>query len=243
MNILSNDQEIDVPLRREEGTRPKKSVQIAPSFSLDEIEEHFHTNRDNIDQMFVVAESFSSEGKSTLAQEMWRYQIVLMDSLIDHFMHEITKYGMGKIFNKEWAANNDYKETKIQIECLHECLESQENSNAIFLEYINDIFRKYTFMNYKQIIKQFSLLNLDKNKIANESFPESAQNTDPNRALAEFLKVLYERRNQIAHQADFKAQTHEKEEIEKEFVRDMFDKTKRFVEAVINNIKEKDTME
>lgn len=46
------------------------------------------------------------------------------------------------------------------------------------------------------------------------------------------LKALYARRNQIAHQADRKHSTAEKEDIDQKFVQEALDTVKRFVDAV-----------
>lgn len=78
---------------RPEESRERRTIHIV-SFELDEIMLHFEENIENITHHFTVADQLWAENHSEAAKDIWRSQILFLESALDFYIHEITKYGM-----------------------------------------------------------------------------------------------------------------------------------------------------
>lgn len=78
---------------RKESTR-NKNIPSVVKFNLDEIHFHYQDSISSINEMFALADELLMSSKETQAKNIWRAQIVFLDSAFDYFMHEITKYGL-----------------------------------------------------------------------------------------------------------------------------------------------------
>lgn len=81
---------------RKELSRPKQ-IKI---FEIEDIEKHFSENIESIENSFLIANALIEEGYIEEAKDIWRSQIVFLDSAFDFYMHEITKLGIVSMFNE-----------------------------------------------------------------------------------------------------------------------------------------------
>lgn len=82
---------------RLEDTREKKISRII-KFELDEIKFHFIEDISAIREQFNVYDKLIKEENHKCAELILRSQIVLLVSAFDFYLHEITNFGVNKIF-------------------------------------------------------------------------------------------------------------------------------------------------
>lgn len=86
--------------QRKEATREKRQIQIVRNvqFELNEIKKHFSDSLQNIKNQFVITEGLMELGKVDECKQIWRAQIVFLESILDFYIHELTKYAMLAMF-------------------------------------------------------------------------------------------------------------------------------------------------
>jgi hypothetical protein len=89
-----------------------------------------------------------------------------------------------------------------------------------------------TYLAPEPLGKQLSLIGMKLDDICKKAFPKIKGQTYVKGQ--ERLKALFNRRNQIAHQADRKHTNAEKDEIDKNYVQESIDFVTKFIEAVHN---------
>lgn len=82
---------------RQEGTR-EKAAPVIVRFCLNEIEEHFDENLRYIREQFSMADELFESGKEEESRNIWRAQIVFLESAFDFYLHELTKFGLSEMF-------------------------------------------------------------------------------------------------------------------------------------------------
>ena len=168
---------------RQQDTRNKKVIKIPTDLS--KIQNDFDINIGNVENKFTLADTLKN-GNLSSAKDIWRSQIVFLDSTLDFYVHEITKYGMSKIINDEWETTYDFKKYKVSMEFAKTIINSPENL-SLFLEEIDKINQRLCFMYSENIKQQLKLIGVS------VSFNNDEVAT---------INNLYKRRNEIAHQAD-----------------------------------------
>ncbi len=168
---------------RQQDTRNKKVIKI--STDLSKIQDDFDINIKNVENKFALTDALKN-GNLSSAEDIWRSQIVFLDSTLDFYIHEITKYGMSKIINDEWETTYDFKKYKVSMEFAKTIINSPENL-SLFLEEIDKINQRLCFMYSENIKQQLKLIGVS------VSFNNDEVAT---------INNLYKRRNEIAHQAD-----------------------------------------
>ena len=163
---------------------------------------------------------------------------MFLDSALDFYVHEITKYGMKKMFDGQWERNDKYLDFKINLDALHTI--SELNEKEFFNDIINKSISAETFMEFNSIKKQINMIGLDINVIAKSTFYKKGDSTSPINKMKEFLNKLYYRRNRIAHQSDRDPLTSVRSDIDMEFVRYNIDIVVRIVSSIDNEIEKKD---
>ena len=197
-------------------SRPSNTItfpQIA--FDLQPILDRFNSNIADIRSHFQTADDLLAlqPPKQTAAEDIWRSQIVFLDSALDFYIHEIVKYGIVKMFNGDWTESNDYKKMKVRLGFAVD-LAQNPNSASKLLEEI-DVMNKYScFMGAKKLKEQLVFIDVN----------YSLRNSDKN-----LLNDLYNRRNQIAHQSDRISGQQQKQSITKDYVEDFINKIVNFV--------------
>lgn len=168
---------------RQQDTRNKEVIKIPTD--LAKIQDDFDINIKNVKNKFALTDALKN-GNLSSAEDIWRSQIVFLDSTLDFYIHEITKYGMSKIINDEWETTSDFKKYKVSMEFAKTIINSPENL-SLFLEEIDKINQRLCFMYSENIKQQLKLIGVS------VSFNNDEVAT---------INNLYKRRNEIAHQAD-----------------------------------------
>lgn len=222
---------------RKENTRPKIQPNVIV-FPLEEIKEHFDENMLHIHQQYLVAQTLIDAGKITDGENIWRSQIIFLDSAFDFYLHEITKFGLEKIFSGDWEKTEKYNNLKVKMPYVEHALENPDDS-VWFTEYINNEFSRMPMMAYEAVKDQLNLLGLDIQEVADKAFFLQGATEKTRDKLKRRLNELYARRNLIAHQSDRKAHNAEREPISKEIVESFTDDIQKVVEAIHNVALEK----
>ena len=112
---------------------------------------------------------------------------------------------------------------------VEEGLKNPESTEWLF-ERLNTRFSAETYLHPEPLGKQLSLLGMKLDDICKKAFPKI--NGQTYIKGQERLKALFNRRNQIAHQADRKHTNAQKEDIDQAFVKESIDWVIKFVEAI-----------
>ena len=97
---------------RIENVRPKNPIRSP--ITISDVRKHFDENLKDVKDKFGLAQN---ELKANLrsAEEIWRSQVVFLESALDFYIHELVKYGLLKIFNGEWPETDKSKKFKVSF--------------------------------------------------------------------------------------------------------------------------------
>ena len=170
--------------QRPQPSRNKQVIKI--SIDLNKIQTDFDRNIQDIEAKFNLVQSILGTSPD-LAKDIWRSQIVFLDSALDFYIHEIARFGMSKIINDEWADTKQFNKFQISMKLARILIVTPENLN-LFMDEIDESNQKNCFMKFENIKRQLNLIGVAIDKDDNN------ENQIDN---------LFKRRNEIAHQADF----------------------------------------
>lgn len=181
---------------------------------LQSILDRFTQNLSDIKSRFLIADTLLNLPSPSApdlegAQDIWRSQIVFLDSALDFYFHEIIKYSYIQMFYLDWPQSEEYKRIKVSLQFAID-LANNPNSVSKLSDEIDEMNRFTCFMGIKQINWLFKAIDI---KIT------------LNKAEQNLIKELFNRRNQIAHQSDRLPNNPDKQGI-----------TKEYVESTINEI-------
>lgn len=233
---MSKSRNLDLSVRREE-LREKKIIQVK-EFEIDEILAQFYENINGIKEHFNIAESLKNKNEIENCENIWRSQIVFLESALDYYIHCISKYGMIKMFKGDWPKTERYNNFKITLSEVEIAMKNEENSSE-FLRLINDKYANDTFMNYDSIKSQLNLIGIDLGIIANEIYYVHGSTEKTNEKLKRIINKLFSRRNYIVHQFDRDHATGERKEISYEYVNESINDICKIVHTIYNHIKNK----
>lgn len=166
---------------REIGKIAQRNITI-PNLVLGKIEEQFNKDLGGINKLTDIYNDSHLSNDDKL--NILRAQIVLLDSALDLYMHEITKYGMIKIFSKEWKSTDKFKKFTVPIQFLQDIYNNKTKIDNIIVQ-LDRMINRLTFQQYAKINDQLELIGVDVD-------------------ISKFEKMLYElsgKRNRIAHQS------------------------------------------
>jgi len=208
---------------RAEDTREAQPVHVV-NFELDEIKEHYDQSITAINNQFEVASSLGSSGKTDDQKNIYRSQIVFLESAFDFYLHELTKYGLRKILVGDWAHTPKYGNLKVPMKHVERGL---RDPSAIewFVEYINEAYSRDVMTAYEYLKEQMNMLGIHIAEILPRLFPHM---DDPKDVIID----LYDRRNQIAHQTDRAHANAVQQDISEQFVRDRITEVNSIVVAL-----------
>lgn len=215
------------------GTRdrhPGRTVQ----FELSAITNRFTNNLLAIKSQFELAEQLKAENNIQY-KDVLRSQVVFLDSALDFFMHEVTKYGMVQIFQGVWEKTERYDNFTIRLGEISDILRNPEQENW-FLDIVNDSYAEDTFMSSDAVIGQLNLIGVKWQSVADRAFYEQGSTTPTKDKFKQTLSNLFRRRNQIAHQADCLHETGTKIDIEREDVEKYIADIEKIVTAISDEI-------
>lgn len=167
-------------------------------------------------------------------QELLRAQIVLLDSALDFYIHEISKYGITKIFNEDsgWNETQEFLDYKLSMKICKEIYYNRTSPKKIS-DVIGSLNNYSSFMKFDAIVKQLIMLGIieDKSNIPLEITK-----------YRDSVNAICERRNLIAHSSDrdfYKGHKGEKQLLKKESVDNWISKIKEFQSVIQNYIMQK----
>ena len=215
---------------RAENTRDLRSIPFPKQFPLSEIKQHFTDSMDEVKKQFGVAEKLNKEENIIAIKMILRSQIVLSESLLDFYIHEMSKYCMVKMFSGTWNKSEKYNKFQIPMERVEEALQSRETDDWLF-EYLNNRFSHEVFLSFEKMKDKLNLIGIKFNEVMVEAFPQKSENESV-KVGKEIISELFQRRNKIAHQNDRCHSDAKQADITKEYVEDYISK----IEIIVNSI-------
>lgn len=230
------DRKLDLNARAEE-VREKKIYKTV-QFEANEILERFNKNIEEIKKQSELISDLKDDNLE-FYKDILRTQIVFLDSAFDFYMHEITKYGMCKIYDGVWKRTEKFNNYTIKMKDLYDVENEGRNTNW-FVEIVNRNSSTEVYMSKDSVIDQLKLIGLDWQQIANDAFYEEGDMEKPVDKFKRAIQSLFIRRNIIAHQADCIHQTAEKNDISEEDVNTHLENIIKIVGAINTRLIEKD---
>ena len=230
------DRKLDLNARAEE-VREKKIYKTV-QFEANEILERFNKNIEEIKKQSELISDLKDDNLE-FYKDILRTQIVFLDSAFDFYMHEITKYGMCKIYDGVWKRTEKFNNYTIKMKDLYDVENEGRNTNW-FVEIVNRNSSTEVYMSKDSVIDQLKLIGLDWQQIANDAFYEEGDTEKPVDKFKRAIQSLFIRRNIIAHQADCIHQTAEKNDISEEEVDTHLENIIKIVGAINTRLIEKD---
>ena len=216
---------------RVEDIRDKQPVVSVIEFDLAQIKERFDNNLASIRKQFDIAEALKAEGKIEECETVWRSQVVFLESALDFYIHEVSKYGMLNIFSGNWEKTEKYNNYQVPMKYVEEGFKNPE-SKAWLLQYLNERFSTEVYLSADSMKNQLNLLGLFFEPVMEKAFPKPSAPDSSYREGRKVVKELFERRNQIAHQTDRKHNDATQNTISKEYVEQCF----ADISAIANSI-------
>ena len=186
--------------QRIENVRDKTPIRVV-NFDLNDIELHFKVNLNSLKRHFKLADELVSLGKTDEAKDIWRTQIVFLESALDFYLHEITKFGMNKIFNNEWSHTEKFKNYTLRLSDVIQAISNPEDASW-FVEHVNSTIMNESFMDFDSIRDQLNLIGIKVSKVADRAFHVQGCSEPTLQQLKRHLNRIFRRRNHIVHQSD-----------------------------------------
>ncbi len=129
------------------------------------------------------------------ASDLLRAQIVLGVSALDYYVHEITVLGMMEIFSGTRTASTGFHKYRVSAGAMSQCIAT---SSGIGFE--SDIRERHSFLSFQQPEKIADAIRLFSDvKLWSEVGLKMGR---PEQDIKNELKLVVDRRNKIAHEAD-----------------------------------------
>ena len=222
---------------RNENTREFQHVEI---YDIKGINSHFDENMRIILYFFNVAETISNSKNldADYVNEIYRTQIMLIDSTLDFYFHEVVKLAILNIYNEIWEGNNNkfYNKLTFAIKDL-EFARSNPDDDEWLKEWVNKTFSTETMMSFSYFKDVCELIGLNISKVAKENFCKRGDSQKEKDKLEDFLDGLYRRRNLITHQTDRRLCDAERLSVSREEVMYYIEHVAGIVYTVSNHIK------
>lgn len=216
--------------QRVENIRDKTQIKLV-NFDLNDIKVHFNENLNSLKKHFLLADDLVLNERTDEAKDIWRTQIVFLESALDFYLHEITKYGMNKIFNNEWKVTDKFKNYTLKLSDVIDAISNPEDVTW-FGEHVNATIVNETFMDYESIKDQLNLIGINVSKVADKAFHDRGCTEKTNQQLKRHLNRIFKRRNHIVHQSDRNHLTGEINDITKEYVADEIANIEKIISSI-----------
>ena len=223
---------------RNEETREQNVIVSPVHFPLTDIKQHFDESMQSVKEQFTVADNLLSEGNAEGCRIIWRSQIVFAESLLDFYIHEMSKYCLFRMFTGEWQKSEKYKNLEVKMSKVEEALSAKE-SDEWFFEYLNERFTKDVFLSGDSMRDQLNLIGISFGEAMHRAFHKDTVNASDKYGYR-LVKQLFDRRNKIAHQNDRDHSSAAQTNITKEFVEQYISDIEAIVNAIHDIAKEKD---
>ena len=223
---------------RNEETREQNVIVSPVHFPLTDIKQHFDESMQSVKEQFTVADNLLSEGNAEGCRIIWRSQIVFAESLLDFYIHEMSKYCLFRMFTGEWQKSEKYKNLEVKMSKVEEALSAKE-SDEWFFDYLNERFTKDVFLSGDSMRDQLNLIGISFGEAMHSAFHKDTVNASDKYGYR-LVKQLFDRRNKIAHQNDRDHSSAAQTDITKEFVEQYISDIEAIVNAMHDIAKEKD---
>lgn len=159
--------------------------------------EIFHANLNRVRSIHAAYVHFSSLVTPAIdLSDILRAEIVLIVSALDHFIHELTVCGMMEIWQGDREATPAYLRCSISMDVATRL--AADSGMGVHLE--TELRMRHSFLSFQQPDKIADAVRLFSSvELWNEV--GALINEDPQHLKAQ-LKLIVERRNKIAHEAD-----------------------------------------
>ena len=207
---------------------------------LETIQSRFDEAMNDIKGLSNIYTKLSSDEKidketTTSLQDLLRSQVLLMESALDLYMHEVSKYGISKMFNNHphWRETVSFRNYKVTLGNLKDIYYGEKDEKDM-ANMISNMLQYSSYMKFDAIIDQLVMIGV----IAQaDSVPNEIANFRP------VITDLSERRNIIAHASDrdFKKDfLGRKQKIEERDVIHYYDELIKFVSVIQKYLLNKD---
>ena len=187
---------------RKSKSREQRSPEEIKVEGLSAIDTRFKEAMNDIQGLSKIYEKLSAEDegneidsdvKNSL-QELLRSQILLMESALDLYMHEVSKFGISKIFNKHphWPETTMFRDYKVSLGTLKEVYDGKKDSRSM-ANMIANMLQYSSYMKFDSIIQQLIMIGVIK---SDDQVPSDIE------AFRPTITELNDRRNIIAHASD-----------------------------------------
>lgn len=226
---------------RRVATRDQKSdITI---FDIEDIEKHFDENLSFIKAQLIIADELVHQGKEEQAKEIWRSQVVLLDSAFDFYMHELIKLGILNLFHGDWSDKTaKYNNLMFSMSILEAALADTENDDWL-KKWVTDQYATQTLMSYDCFKASCNLLGIDYKSVANVAFYERGCKEKTEYHLKSVINQLFYRRNAIAHQMDRNRENAKRQDIDKSYVESAMNDIYKIVVAVGKEARKRKTQD
>ncbi len=171
------------------------------------------------------------------AKDIYRSQIVFLESAFDYFCHLIIKYGLKSMYIGDWGKTEQYKNFLVPLYIVEIGMDSPDCS--WFVEHVNERLSTLTFLDFDVMKKYFNLINVDLiPEVSKRIYYDRESKQQPHEKLKNFINNLYKRRNLIAHQDDREHEDGIKKDITIHDVNSYISELERFVSEIIKFLKE-----
>lgn len=219
---------------RIEEKREKNDVQQqVVEFDLEKIKNHFDDNVFNIEQNFEIVDKMIDINEIDKSNNILRSQIVFLESALDFYIHELSKFGIIKMFNGYWSKTERYNNLKVDMKLIDSAINNPESSDWL-LKYINDKNKREVYISFESMKEQLNLLGIEFNSVINNAFCNKVDSDGNLLNGRKIIKDLFNRRNEIAHQSDRNHFNAEQNDITKEYVLESIEHVKSIVIAIHN---------
>lgn len=215
---------------RQENVRSQQQTRHVVHFNLQEIKDRFDDSIRNIEKKFDIYDQLLESAKVDEGKDILRSQIVFLESTIDFFLHEMTKYSYYKMFSNEWDKTSQYKRFNVRMEIVEKGLSSGD-SKEWFFEYVNDTFNRVVFLSSESMKDQLNSIGIPFKDVMHHVFTEKNEETSVKKAR-KFIENLFNRRNVIAHQNDRNHDSALQNDIDRNYVKENIETIKKIAQEI-----------
>ncbi|MGG5210886.1 HEPN domain-containing protein [Chryseobacterium sp. MIQD13] len=194
----------------------------------------FDKNIESINSLASIYMYFENNKVEALDfTEILRAEFVLLVSAFDHYVHELVKEGMLAIFEGSKSTNKNFDNFTITLKTLNLILstDEQHEKKAILDGEIKKITAKDSYQSPSSIEKALGFI--DFTNVWNTISPEMGI---PPKDIKDRLALIVNRRNKIAHEADFDYTLGSKNPIDRGLVDDVRNFIIKLVKAIHSQI-------
>lgn len=159
--------------------------------------QHFRANSDRVREIGGLYDALSDLTTSIVdASDLLRSQIVMTVSALDYYIHEITRIGMLEIFDGKRIPTDAFLKFQISMETLQATVSAGVSSSLLE----NEIREKHGYLSFQHPDRIADAIRLF---YPSPLWPDVASNLSVSvNDVKTRLKLIVERRNKIAHEAD-----------------------------------------